>query len=115
MSLTKSSKGANSAKQEVISANEAEDIIASRSPYRSVQELIDLDIVQGLNLNKANSASLLLPRMTVQSHYYQINIISDYAGSRAYLSTVVQLAESGSGGGFTILSRDESNNTARFL
>jgi len=115
MSLTKSRRGANSAKQEVISSNEAEDIIASRSPYRSVQELISLDIVQELNLYTVISEQVSPPRMTVQSHYYQINIISDYAGSRAYLSTVVQFPESSSGDGFTILSRDESNNAARFL
>jgi hypothetical protein len=115
MSLTKSRSGVNSAEEEGISTDEAENIIAERPPYRSVQELIELNIVQELNLYTVISEQLRPARMTVQSQYYQINIITDYAGSRAYLSTVVQFSENGSGDRFSILSRDESNNAARFL
>ena len=115
MSLTKSRTGVNSAEQECISANEAENIIAERTPYRSVQELIELGVVEELILYTDISEQLKPARMTVQSQYYQINIITDYAGSRAYLSTVVQFSESNSVGRFSILSRDESNNASRFL
>ncbi|MDG2471716.1 MAG: type II secretion system minor pseudopilin GspK [Pseudomonadales bacterium] len=115
MSLTKSRSGVNSAEEEGISTDEAENIIAERPPYRSVQELIELNIVQELNLYTVISEQLRPARITVQSQYYQINIITDYAGSRAYLSTVVQFSENGSVDRFSILSRDESNNAARFL
>lgn len=115
MTLTKSRTGVNSADQESLSSDEASNIIASRSPYRSVQELSELNIVKELKGTTELSETVTLPRMSVQSHYYQINIITDYAGSRAYLSTIVQFSDAGSDSGFSVLSRDESNNAARFL
>ena len=107
--------GANSAEEEGISAIEADDIVSARLPYRSVQELIDLQLIKELNSSTLLSNGVLMPRMSVQSTTYQINIITDYAGSRAYLSTVVQFLNEGSELNFTVLSRNEANNAARFL
>tara|TARA_B100000767_G_scaffold212206_1_gene199401 strand:+ start:384 stop:1466 length:1083 start_codon:yes stop_codon:yes gene_type:complete len=115
MTLTKSRTGANSAEEEGISATEADDIVSARVPYRSVQELIDLQLIKELNSSTLLSNGVLMPRMSVQSTTYQINIITDYAGSRAYLSTVVQFLNEGSELNFTVLSRNEANNAARFL
>ena len=52
---------------------------------------------------------------SVWSRYFQINVRANYGGEVAYLTTVVKQEGNGSTAEFIVLSRDEGDNSGRFL
>jgi type II secretory pathway component PulK len=120
--LQKSGVGSQSSNNLGISYNEAQDIVIGRDPfYAQASEIIQKGIINNLQLNSKMDVSSSVPSgislSTVSTHssYFEINIIANYAGSVAYLSTIVRASGSSSDIKFDVLSRRELDNTVRFL
>lgn len=121
-SLQKSGLGAQSQNHSGISFSEAQDIISGRDPfYGQTSEIIQNGIISNLQINSKIEfgsdipSGISLSTVSTHSTYFEINIIANYAGSIAHLSTIVRLSGSSSEIKFEVLSRSELDNSVRFL
>ena len=121
-SLQKSGLGTQSGDHSGISFSEAQDIISSRDPfYGQTSEIIQKGVISNLQLSSKIELDSSIPSgislSTVSTHstYFEINIIANYAGSIAHLSTIVRQSGGSSDIRFEVLSRRELDNSIRFL
>ena len=68
-----------------------------------------------MDVSASVPSGISLSTVSTHSSYFEINIIANYAGSVAYLSTIVKASGSSSDIKFDVLSRRELDNTVRFL
>jgi len=123
--LQVASIGNKSGSNEGIGYSNALDIIGTRKePFTSMSDfsnrvsLPNLQASSQLNpgtKNQASSVSSLLAAYSHTSEYFEINIRANYAGSIAYLSTIVRQKGYGGDAKFIVLSRRETDNSYRFI
>lgn len=122
-SLQASGIAGNSGKYEGIGYTRAQDLESLRSePFvsaadvtarASIANLVYAGVANPGSQNTANPATS--QALKVVSDYYEINIRSSYAGSIAYLSTIVKQDGFGDSAKFIVLSRRENDNSSRLL
>lgn len=93
-----------------ISLRGAQNIISNR-PYESVADFDGQGVVSALRQHSPpDDGSALTNRYDVKSNYFEINVQANYAGTTAYLTTLVYRPI----GDIVVLSRRETDNSQRF-
>ena len=69
----------------------------------------------GGSSQSSNTSRTLRGHYAVWSKYFQINVRANYGGEVAYLTTVVKQEGNGSTSTYMVLSREEGDNSDRFL
>jgi type II secretory pathway component PulK len=123
--LQVASMGNSSGNNEGIGYANALDIIGARSePFVSLVDFSNRVSLPNLQFssqfnpgttNQGSSVSSLLATYSHTSEYFEINIRANYAGSIAYLSTIVRQKGYGEAAKFIVLSRRETDNSYRFI
>ncbi len=114
--------GANSGGFESIGLTGAQNITSARSEpfattdvFRTEVQIANLQSASINNKGIARNGSFSLTTYGVISEYFDIYVRANYAGSIAYLSTTVQRDGTGETAKFTVLQRNEADNSARFV
>ena len=123
--LQVASGGSQSGGSESLGYSAALDIIAARKdPFDSMADFSSRVSIANLqsfsqfnpdSKNQGSSVSTLLQAYSHTSQYFEINIRANYAGSIAYLSTIVRQKGTGELAKFIVLSRRETDNSHRFI
>ena len=123
--LQVASGGSQSGSNEGIGYANALDIIGARKePFVSLVDFSNRVSLPNLQAssefnpgapNQGSSVSTLLAAYSHTSDYFEINIRANYAGSIAYLSTIVRQKDYGEAAKFIVLSRRETDNSYRFI
>ena len=122
--LQKSSVGSQSGGHQGIGYSNALDIIGARSePFKDTADFNNRVSIQNLQLSSilnpttsnAGTSSAPMAAYAVASDYFEINVRANYAGSVAYLSTIVRRKGAGKDTKFVVLSRRETDNSKRFI
>ncbi len=123
--LQTSSVGNSSGNHEGIGYSTALDIIGLRSePFNSLADFNNRISLPNLHVNSVLNpkdiqtgigSSGPLIAYSVKSDFFEINIRANYAGSIAYLSTIVRRKGEGKDAKFVVLSRRETDNSQRFI
>ena len=123
--LQVASAGNQSGSNKGIGYVNALDIIDTRKePFESMVDFSNRVSVSNIQasskfnpgtINQGSSVSTLLQAYSHTSEYFEINIRANYAGSIAYLSTIVRQKGYGEAAKFVVLSRRETDNSYRFI
>jgi len=123
--LQVASAGNQSGRNEGIGYVNALDIVDTRKePFESMADFsnrVSVSNIQALSKlnpdtqNQGSSVSTFLQAYSHTSEYFEINIRANYAGSIAYLSTIVRQKGQGEAAKFIVLSRRETDNSYRFI